>query len=430
MAYTPPNVYYASTFNGTYTALDGVQSVDIKRGKSRFQDPFTATQCSIELIPQSTFPSMTVGQFIDIRDANSGSSSAYFVGKITDIQRSYAIPYNSGTGAAPGDRVIITVTGGTGVLASGSGSSGYGAGIAVDATYTLMTGSMAITQVYTTTPQNIGYNYGVFGYPVNIGQNILPPDVAPWLDTINKVLNTIQYSADDLDLNRTFKNNPINIANVYAGVYFYPTGQTGKSISLVDDGSTGSTVYKYADIEYVSSVQSAFTQILVQYQSFVVGYTNVIADRKVGDPPYVGFSYPTVAATTTQANNLGDYVLTVNNQTSPVPFTVATSTTQSEGVAALGKLAECPIGTAVTVKFRGTTVIATVCGISASYYPDRANIRLSLTPSLGTPFTLDSSAFGILGGTGIIYNTPMDYNESGYIYNDNTADNGNRLGYP
>ena len=401
MAYTPPNVYYASTFNGTYTKLDGVQSVSIKRGKSRFQDPTPVSQCSIELIPQSTFPSMTVGQFIDIRDSNSGSSSAYFVGKITDIDRSYDIPYNAGTGAAPGDRVTITVTGGTGVLASGSGSAGYGAGIAVDATRTLMTGSMDITQVYTTTPQNIGYNYGVFGNPVPIGQNILPPDVAPWLDTINQVLNTIQYSADDLDLNRTFKNNPIGIANVYAGVYFYPTGQTGKTISLVDDGSTGSTVYKYANIEYASSVQSAFTQILVQYQQFgIVGgvsaYYNVTANRKVGDAPYVGFSYNTVAATTTQANSLGDYVLTVNNQTSPVPFSVATSTTQSEGVAALGKLAECPLGTAVTVKFRGTTVSATVSGISASYYPDRANIRLSLTPSLGTPFTLDSSAFGVL----------------------------------
>lgn len=397
MAYTPPNVYYASTFNGTYTKLDGVQSVNIKRGKSRFQDPATASQCSIELIPQSTFPSMTIGQFIDIRDSNSGSSSAYFVGKITDIDRSYAIPYNAGTGAAPGDRVTITVTGGTGVLASGSGSSGYGAGIVVDATYTLMTGSMAVTQVYTTTPQNIGYDYGVFSNPVPIGQNILPPDVAPWLDTINKVLNTIQYSADDLDLNRTFKNNPINIANVYAGVYFYPTGQTGKSISLVDDGSTGSTVYKYANIEYSSSVQSAFTQILVQYQSFGVGgYKNVEADRRSGDAPYVGFSYPTVAATTTQANSLGDYVLTVNNQTTPAPFSIATSTTQSEGVAALGKLAECPLGTAVTVKFRGSTVSATVSGISASYYPDRANIRLSLTPSLGTPFTLNSSAFGVL----------------------------------
>ena len=397
MAYTPPNVYYASTFDGTYTKLDGVQSVSIKRGKSRFQDPTTASQCSIELIPQSTFPAMSIGQFIDIRDSNSGSSSAYFVGKITDIDRSYAIPYNAGTGAAPGDQVTITVTGGTGVLASGYGSEGYGAGTIVDASEQMMTGTMLVANVYAITSQNIGYSYPTFATIVPIGQNVLIPGVAPWFDNINRVINTVQYSVDDLDLNRTFKPNYANIFDVYAGVYFYPTGQTGKSISLVDDGSTGSTVYKYANIEYVSSVQSAFTQVLVQYQSFGVGgYADVVETTNLGSPPYVGFSYPTVAATTTQASNLGNYVLTVNNQTSPVPFSIGTSTTQQESAAALGKLAECPIGTAVTVKFRGTTVIGTVSGISANYYPDRANIRLSLTPSLGTPFTLDSSVFGVL----------------------------------
>ena len=397
MAYTPPNVYYASVFNGTYTKLDGVQSVSISRGKSRFQDPQTASQCSIELIPQSTFPSITIGQFIDIRDSNSGSSSAYFVGKITDIQRSYAIPYNAGTGATPADRVVITVTGGTGVLASGYGQNNYGAGIVVDATDTLMSGSMIQTNVYTTTPQNIGFNYAGAPAIVPIGQNILPPGLAPWFDTINRVLNTIQYSADDLDLNRTFKQNYGGIADVYAGAYFYPTGQTGKSISLVDDGTTGSTVYKYAQIEYVSSVQSSFSQVVIQYAAFASSaYTNQELNITSGFPPFVSFSYPTAIATTTQGTNLGNYVLTVNNSTTPVPFTIGTSTAQQESAAALGKLAECPIGTAVTVKFRGTTVQATVCGISASYYVDRANIRLSLTPSLGTPFTLDSSAFGVL----------------------------------
>jgi len=397
MPYTAPNVYYASVFDGTYTKLDGVQSVSISRGKSRFQDPQTASQCSVELIPQSTFPSMTIGQFIDIRDSNSGASSAYFAGKITDIQRSYAIPYNAGTGATPADRVTITVTGGTGVLASGYGSDGYGGGGAVDATSTLMTGSMNQTNVYTTTPQNIGYDYGVFSPIVPIGQNILAPGPAPWFDTINRVLNTIQYSADDLDLNRTFKQNYGGIADVYAGAYFYPTGQTGKSISLVDDGTTGATVYKYAQIEYVSSVQSSFSQVVIQYAAFAASaYTNQELNITSGLPPFVSFNYPTAIATTTQGTSLGNYVLAVNNQSIPAPFSIGTSTTQQESAAALGKLAECPIGTAVTVKFRGTTVTATVCGISASYYTDRANIRLNLTPSLGTPFTLDSTAFGVL----------------------------------
>lgn len=385
MAYTPPNVYFATTFDGTYTALDGVQSVSISRGKSRFQDPSPASQCSVELIPQSTFPAMTIGQFIDIRDSNSGASSAYFSGKITDIQRSYAIPYNAGTGATPADRVVITVTGGTGVLAAGATRAGNI--VNVDATYYLMTIPM-VESVYGITPQNIGFSYAGGASPSPIGQNVLAAVEQVWVN-LNKTLNTIQYSVDDLDLNRTFKQNAVSQAIVSAGIYSYPTGQTSKNISFVDDGTTGSSVYKYAQIEYLSSVQSAFTQVLIES-------TLATQDVNNASPPFVGLNYPTVAATTGQATSLGNYVLTVNNATSPVPFSIATSTAQQESAAALGKLAECPIGTAVTVKFRGTTVQATVSGISASYYPDRANIRLTLTPSLGTPFTLDSSAFGVL----------------------------------
>lgn len=386
MAYTPPNVYYASVFDGTYTKLDGVQSVNINRGKQRFQDPTPVSTCSIELIPQSTFPSMTIGQFIDIRDTNSGSSPAYFAGKITDIQRKYAIPYNSSTGSAPADRVIITVTGGTGVLASGYGS--ISPGTTTDASYSIMIGSMLVAGVYAITPANTGWVYTGAANQVLINQNVINPDTAPWLDTINKIINTIQYSVDDLDMNRTFQSN--GIANtIYAGAYFYPIGQTSKNISLVDDGSTSSTTYKYSQVDYVSSVQSSFTQVIIQ-SSF--GDLNVTS----GNAPYIGFTYGTAAASTTQTNALGNYVLTVNNSSSPVPFTMGTNTAVQANVSDLGKLANCPLGTAVTVKFRGTTVSATVSGITANYYPDQANILFNLTPSLGTPFTLNSSAFGVL----------------------------------
>jgi len=387
MPYTPPNVYYASVFDGTYTKLDGVQSVSINRGKSRFQDPTPVTKCSIELIPQSTYPAaITIGQFIDIRDTNSGSSSAYFVGEITDIERTYDIPYNAGTGFAPGDRVTITVTGGTGVL--GSGYSGYSFGATWDAANPLINGSMAVANVYAQSPQNIGYVYPPFPLGL-IGQNVTQGStIEPWLDTINNVLNTIQYSVDDYDLNRVFKYNGF-ISNVYAGVYFYPIGQTGVTLSFVDDGSTGASIYKYGQIQYASSIQTAFSQV-------IVGSTLADQERTSGSAPFVGFSYSTLAATVGQAQALGDYVLTVNSSTTPTPFTIGVSTAIQDNIGELGKLANCPIGTGVIVKFRGTTVNATVCGINVNYYAEYANMSLTLSPSLGTPFTLDSAAFGIL----------------------------------
>lgn len=388
MPYTPPNVYYASVFDGTYTKLDGVQSVSIKRGKTRFQDPTSGSQCVIELIPKSTYPAaIALGQYIDLRDENNGLSPAYFAGQITDIDRSYAIPYNAGTGLAPEDRVVITVTGGTGVLASGYGSFGYGYPAGVDATSQLMYGSMAVAQVYAINKPNIGWVYP--NNPVKIGQEVLAPNIAPWLDNINKVLNTIQYSVDDYDLARQYKYNG-GSNSVTAGAFFYPTGQTERTITFADDGTTGTYTYKYQQIDYESSVQSAFTQILVESSL-------ATQEVKSGEPPYIGFSYRTAAATTSQAINLGNYILTTNASKTPTPFLIGTSTNAQNNANYLGKLDVAPLGSAVIVKFRGTTVNATVCGITANYYPDYASVSFNLTPSLGTPFILNSAAFGVLG---------------------------------
>ncbi len=385
MTYTPPVVCYATTFDGIYQELDGVQSVSITRGKSRFQDSISASQCVIELIPQTTFPAnMTLGQFIDIRDDNTSTSSAYFVGRITDIQRDYSIPYDSLTGFAPDDRVTITVTGGTGALASGYGA--VAPGTVQDAAYVIVVGSMAVANVYSITPQNLSW---IPTYPANpIGIDVLTPaDVEPWLDTINKVLNTIQYSIDDSDLGRSPKT--YFIPNVYSATYSYPTGQTGVNINFVDDGTTGATKFKYSQIEFLSSVQSSFSQVIIQ-SSF--------DDEQIvtGSRPYVGFSYPTAIATTAQATPLGDYILTVNSSDELVPFSISTNSAIQASAADLGHLADCPIGTAITLTFRGNTYNATVSAISATYTPEIANIRLTLTPSLGTPFTLDSTAFGVL----------------------------------
>lgn len=389
MPYAPPNVYYASVFNGTYTKLDGVQSVSIKRGKARFQDPTPGSQCVIELIPQSTYPAaIALGQFIDIRDANNSSSSAYFAGKITDIDRSYAIPYNSGTGLAPQDRVVITVTGGTGALASGYGSYGYGYPAGVDATYQLILGSMAVAGVYAIDQQNVGWLYPNIPKPIN--QQVLAPDVAPWLDNINKVLNAIQYSVDDYDLLRQYQYRGGGIYDITSGAFFYPTGQTERTITFTDDGTTGTYTYKYQQIDYESSVQSAFTQVLVQSSL-------ATQDVRSGQPPYTGFSYSTAVATTAQANNLGSYILTTNASKTPTPFVIGTTTNAQNNVSELGKLDLTRLGSAVIVKFRGTTVNATVCGVTANYYPDYASVSFNLTPSLGTPFILNSTAFGVLG---------------------------------
>ena len=119
MSYTPPTVNYATTSVGTFTSLTGIQSVTINRGRRHFQDPYPPTVCTIELIPADSYATpLAIGQFIDVRDTNSGSSPCYFTGRIIDVVRRYDMPYNNVTGAAPGDRITITATGATGLIGS------------------------------------------------------------------------------------------------------------------------------------------------------------------------------------------------------------------------------------------------------------------------------------------------------------------------
>jgi hypothetical protein len=43
-------------------------------------------------------------------------------------------------------------------------------------------------------------------------------------------------------------------------------------------------------------------------------------------------------------------------------------------------------------------------------------------------FELDDPVYGVLGGSPITYNQPIDYDEIGFIYNDTFVEQGARLG--
>jgi hypothetical protein len=68
-------------------------------------------------------------------------------------------------------------------------------------------------------------------------------------------------------------------------------------------------------------------------------------------------------------------------------------------------------------------------GISCQATPSQTMWTVYFTDSQLFGFVLDSEYNGVLGGTGITYNASIDYNEFGYEYNDNSADNGSRLGW-
>lgn len=64
-----------------------------------------------------------------------------------------------------------------------------------------------------------------------------------------------------------------------------------------------------------------------------------------------------------------------------------------------------------------------------SAVPGQTNFTLYLSPTvIYDLFTLDSSTFGVLGGT-MVYDTAITYDDEGETYDASTTDNGNRLGW-
>lgn len=374
MAYTPPKVWYSSTINGTYTELTQVLSINIFRGRQRFVDPFQGSQCTIELIPANSYsPDLAIGQFLDIRATNSASSPAFFAGRITDVERSYGIPYNaSATIAAPADRIIITVTGATGVAANST----------FDGTTTLTAGQDAVRQAAVNLGK-VDSQYNALGTGPS-GVTVSGSSVSggsPIYDLTNQLLRTAQWVIDDGDPERSTASAPFGYR-----AEFYASSATGTTITFRDTAGTG---YKYREIQYLSSIQQSFNQVAVEPEGLATQYATS------GDKT-IGYTFSTYDQTTTQAANLAAYVLLIANQSTPAPFRISTSTAVADGCDVLARFLTYPVGTAVTVIFRGTTVNATVQGWQFGFYPDVANVSCFLSPSLGTPFTLDSTAFGVL----------------------------------
>jgi hypothetical protein len=370
MPYTTPVASYSATSTGTYTALTGIQSILINRGRQKFQDPIPQSSCIIELIPATSYAlPLAVGQCIDVRNANSASSPCYFAGLITDIQRTYDMPYDSSTGYAPGDRITITATGGTGSLGSA----------------VLTNDTWVSKKVYDVIDELCNENGVLFGGGLsNTSVASAQTYSGSLLDAINDLCRTGQYFIDDMDNKRSRPEK--TGAELAFGTY------TG-SIIFSD---TGFDTYRYTNLEYLSSVQNTFNQVTVQ----AAGLANQTTSS--GTTPYNTLVYSTFNNSTADALSLSSYLYELlSGRLTAVPYLMRTTTLQSESMLTWARIPTIDTNTnmmqsIIQINFRGTTAFAQVQGISTAFYEDYASIQFYLSPSLGTAFTLDSASNGVL----------------------------------
>jgi hypothetical protein len=327
----------------------------------------------VELIPATSYAlTFAVGQPIEVRDANTATSPCYFQGRVTDIQRRYDMPYNSISGYAPGDRITITASGALGAIGTGQ----------------LNNYSMASGYTWSSIA-NIASTQGVsWSYTTDSGmlQNSTQTLTGSSLDAINQLMRTSQMTVDEIACQRTVTPQPLAITT-------YPTGTALNTISFTDTGSG----YAYQALEFVSSVQQTFNWVSVQ----AAGLAAQVAS---GTAPFNSLNYTTYSANTTDAANLASYVYNLlSGQVQAAPFSISTTTMASSNCMALAQLlldgfanTNAVMGQQVGVTFRGSTSYGIVVGVNSAFYSDHAAVQLYLSPSLGTPFTLDSSAFGVL----------------------------------
>lgn len=379
MPYTPPTVNYCATQNGTYAQLTGVQSVQIARGRTYAQDNFQASTCEIELIPAASYsPALAIGQFIDVRVTNSATAKAYFCGKITDIRRTYEMPYSAGTGLAPADRIFISATGGTGLMAKYTFPSGALPG--------LPSGIIAAGEC-TSQQSTAATLAGVFLTPSSvtaINSSAITLAGQGCLDVVNKIARTAQNFVDDGD-------NQRDTSGLYAGQVLAVVNPPLTDTATFSDAGA----IKYNGLEFLSSAENVFNQVNV--------YPDGLATQsQSGTAPYNSLDYYTTNATTGDAASLAGLLYNLfNGLTTAAPFRITTDTAVDDTWAAIAQLTSSAgnrgyIGAGVSITFRGATYTAQIQRITVSFYPDIAHLTVTLSPSLGTAFTLDSLTFGIL----------------------------------
>jgi hypothetical protein len=383
MPYTTPTVNYCATIDGTYTSLTGIQFVSITRGRQRFQDNFTQTNCTIELIPATTYAlPLAVGQFIDVRDANTNTSPCYFQGVITDIERQYAIPYNTVSSYAPADRITITATGATGAFGKQTLSN-----------YALINKLGVISLSNLASVYNIFLNN--FSTTASSIFNSAQTVNGGALDLANQLLRTVQYLIDDQDNQRTTTVGAEGDFTYLVAIFL--AGQGNTSYTFSDAGTFGAL--KFSNLKYLSSVQNTFTEVQV------VSPGNATQIASSGSAPFDTLVYDTYNADTSEALNLANYVLATQSSTTAVPYSITTNTTMSDNCTDISKMTinyyissdqNQNIGAPVTVIFRGTTATATIQGINTTFYADYATVQLFLSPSLNSAFTLNSTVLGVL----------------------------------
>lgn len=355
----------------------------MKVGRQRLTDRYTPDIFSVELLaPASDGPAIPpVRYYLRAETVISATTYTLFLGVITDVNRDYGIPYNSGTGAAPADRITITAAS-YGMYLSGRGVA---TNVVIGANTTLETAVNAV------------YDDGVStsGGPTFVGSPASASDI--WntaiaqdetytgnvLDYINSVVASVVSRMSD---GPSLTAGP----NLLDGNYI-----SGNDFNFSDGAAFGTQTHPYNQIEFLASDNNSYTEIRVGYNSNAATVSAVS-----GSQPYQTYSTVSVLESAATAQGAADLTLAILSQSQYTPFRVSTKASMMSNPLLPIQLSSNntgrAIGSLVQVRFRGTVYQTILEGYIITQDRDDAYYTFFLSPGLGQPLILDDANFGIL----------------------------------
>ena len=236
-----------------------------------------------------------------------------------------------------------------------------------------------------------------------------------------------------LNLNMVTEQGWLSVTDI--SVYLYAR-------SKIDDLAPGTIVFArqgdglnqmgYSDIKRITLGSNYLNTCIVI--PTLAAQQNATEPTGVAAYGYYGAEFSTVDNTIQQAEDFATWQVYSRSDPAEVSFQISVSDLNNDLDPLLGEIyANQPVVTVSYEKPGSSTdyVSAQIMqGWSMTVTPSATYMEIYTSPLTYTNFfTLDSSTFGRLGGTGVTYNSEIFYNQSDYTYNDTTADNAGRLGW-
>jgi hypothetical protein len=359
----------------TLADIDNVQQVSFVTGRQAQLDQYHAGTASITVRYPSGYASPNTsfipGSFLSISMTGNGNTRGVWAGKISNVTAQYGIPYASSVGNA--DYVVIQAEGGFAAFARAAGNN-YAMAAAIFGIQATRCNEQTLLQLDTNSS---------FGYRYSFPASTISSTWGDWINSCVLTMNgrLIEFSESVLAVNAYYQIPPsyLNFSDVPA--------------------DWANTANKYNQISFQGLADNYYTQVTVDPADYAAQTV------QTGTAPYRTYTVNTLNSSTGQALDMANYLL-ANYQTPRLAISSITVNMQScgSGTFFLPFYGNQSIGTAVSVKFRGTTYNCIIEGSSWSGTPGNINATFYLSSALYNNFLLlDNTVYGTLNNNRLGY---------------------------